>query len=387
MSSEYFGRGSGELYGDYIDFINYVFGFDGHNENFFSLLPKLYKPEYKPLESSYVALIDGKLRAAVGAFDHEIMVSGTKLSCRGIGNVAVHPNTRSKGYMRRLMDMALDDMLRDKIDLSVLGGRRQRYNYFSFEKTGSLYEFAINDDNLRHCFGADRTAYDTVTLANLNENDTAMLNNIEKLHRTQRYSSCRPKERLYDILCSWSSTPYVVTKAGGFSGYLIYKADTVFEMVLCDKSDFINPTITLFDQFKPKKLTVKLPAYEADYISRLYRVCEGYSVGPVANFSVLRFRRVADAFIRLKATYETLPDGELRLLIHGRGGDENIKIFVSGGTCGVIGNDDATYDLEVGHIDAMNLLFSPFCPGRERLPVSARVWFPLPLWLPRADGV
>ena len=34
MSSEYFGRGSGELYGDYIDFINYVFGFDGHNENF-----------------------------------------------------------------------------------------------------------------------------------------------------------------------------------------------------------------------------------------------------------------------------------------------------------------------------------------------------------------
>ena len=83
--------------------------------------------------------------------------------------------------MRRLMDMALDDMVREGIDLSVLGGRRQRYNYFSFEKTGSLYEFTINDDNLRHCFSADRAAYHTVKLTKLNENDTGALRNIKKL--------------------------------------------------------------------------------------------------------------------------------------------------------------------------------------------------------------
>ncbi len=54
--------------------------------------------------------------------------------------------------------------------------------------------------------------------------------------------------------------------------------------------------------------------------------------------------------------------------------------------CGVEANDGA-YDLELEHIDAINLLFSPFCPGRERLPGFARVWRPLPIWLPRADGV
>ena len=152
------------------------------------------------------------------------------------------------------------------------------------------------------------------------------------------------------------------------------------------RGDFINTIITLFDEFKLKKLIVKFPVFETDYIDRLYRVCEGYSVGLVSNFSVLSYRRVADAFIRLKATYEELPDGELRLLIHGRARDETLKIYVSGGCCGVAENDGA-YDLELGHIDAMNLLFSSFCPGRERLPAFARVWLPLPLWLPRADGV
>ena len=48
MSSEYFGRGSGELYGDYIDFINYVFGFDGHNENFSACSPNSTSPVQTP---------------------------------------------------------------------------------------------------------------------------------------------------------------------------------------------------------------------------------------------------------------------------------------------------------------------------------------------------
>ncbi len=386
MNNEYFGRGYAELYEDYIDFINYVFGFNGHNENFVSLLPKLYKPEYKPLEDAYVALIDGKLRAAVGTQNHDIMVAGTKLTCRGVGNVAVHPFTRSRGYMRKLMDMALEDMVSDKIDMSVLGGRRQRYNYFSYEKTGTLYDFTINEDNLRHCFGADRSAYHTMTFPKLDKNDIGALENIKKLLEGQVYYPCRPAEKLYDILCSWSSTPYVVSKAGRFAGYFIYKSETVFEIALCDKDDFINTIIALFDEFKLKKLTIKLPPFEVDYISRLCIRDRGYTIGTAASFSVLNFGRVVVAFIRLKASYEELPDGELRLLIHGRAGDENIRIYARGGVCGVEANDGA-YDLELEHIDAINLLFSPFCPGRERLPGFARVWLPLPIWLPRADGV
>ena len=48
----YFGRGTAEMFDDYIDFINYVFGFNGNSNDFKKLLPKLYKYNYEPAVSS-----------------------------------------------------------------------------------------------------------------------------------------------------------------------------------------------------------------------------------------------------------------------------------------------------------------------------------------------
>jgi hypothetical protein len=44
-------------------------------------------------------------------------------------------------------------------------------------------------------------------------------------------------------------------------------------------------------------------------------------------------------------------------------------------------------DAELGHLEAINMLFSSFCPGRDRLPTFARVWLPLPIWMYAADEV
>ena len=107
MSNEiYYGRGTAEMFDDYMDFINYVFGFNGNSSDFKKLLPKLYKYDYKPAFSSYVTVDNGKLKAAVGAFDHDISVCGRYIKTRGIGNVAVHPYARGCGYMKKLMNMA-----------------------------------------------------------------------------------------------------------------------------------------------------------------------------------------------------------------------------------------------------------------------------------------
>ena len=43
----YKGRGTADMRDDYLDFINLVFGFNGHDKDFLKLLPKLYKEEYK----------------------------------------------------------------------------------------------------------------------------------------------------------------------------------------------------------------------------------------------------------------------------------------------------------------------------------------------------
>ncbi len=405
MRDEYHGRGYEELYWDYVDFSNYVFGFNGDSKNFVKLLPKVFKPEYEPVKSSYVTLIDGRLKASIGAFDHEITVAGELLRCRGIGNVAVHPFARSKGYMRKLMEMAIDDMVSDRIDLSILGGRRQRYNYFSYEKTGEALRFVLNADNMRHCFGADRSARHTVDIVSISPGDLDVLSKIARLLAGRDYAPIRPEEKLYDILTSWESVPYALFKGERFAGYLIYKADEISEIMLSDQADFEDAIISFYDKRKLKNLSIVLPPFEPELIGRLYRISEGYTIGSSKSFSVLNFRRVTEAFLKLKLKYETLPDGELRLKIHGRAGEENIVIRVRGGVGSVsevgtepfggtgpsdgIGPSDGVgvCCLELGHIDAMNLLFSPYCPGRSALPAAARLWLPLPLWLYKADAV
>ena len=116
----YAGRGNASMYDDYLDFINFVFGFNGRERDFPKLLPKLYGREDDPAASSYVVTEGGKLKAAVGAFDHELVVCGRALKCRSIGNVAAHPYDKSRGFMRRLMHMAVEDMVKDGVVLSTL---------------------------------------------------------------------------------------------------------------------------------------------------------------------------------------------------------------------------------------------------------------------------
>ena len=387
MSEIYNGRGNEAFYDEYIDFINYVFGFNGNSHDFKKLLPKLYRTQYKPVENSYITLEDGNIRAAVGAFDHETAICGDVLKCRGIGNVAVHPYARSKGYMKTLMNMSVSDMIADGVDLSILGGRRQRYNYFSYEKTGVSYNFLLNSDNMRHVFGKDRTAYHTLTVRKLESNDEAALDAISDLLVEQVYNPMRDRTRLYDILVSWQNVPYVFEKNGKVAGFCIVGDNKkIYEIVLADKSDFINSIICFYDFIQTSTLTVCLPAFCSEYINALYRVCEGYELSTEKSFSVLNYKNVLSAFLKLKATYTELPEGEIAMLIHGVAGDEKLRIYIRGDAAQVE-EYDGEVDIELDHIDAMNVLFSPFCPIRDTLSHFARILLPLPLWLFYADAV
>ena len=44
---------------DLIDFLNYVFGMNGHDTGFYRLLPKLYRPHYRPEDYNFIVTEDG----------------------------------------------------------------------------------------------------------------------------------------------------------------------------------------------------------------------------------------------------------------------------------------------------------------------------------------
>ena len=380
----YYGRGTAEMFDDYMDFINYVFGFNGDSSDFKKLLPKLYKYEYEPAVSSYVAVEDGKLKSAIGAFDHDVSVCGKLVKTRGIGNVAVHPYARGKGYMKKLMNMALDDMENEGVALSVLGGRRQRYNFFSYDKLGQAVSMSFNGDNFRHTYGRDRKH--TLTFKTLNAGDDDTASKIKELSESHHFYAIREADKYFEIISSWHQKAYAAFENGEFVGYAVGKGSDINELLVCEGQDIREFVCALYDYLGSSSMHIKLPIFLQRYINDLYQLCESYSIETAKSFSVLNYRTVIEAFIKLKATYTDLPDGVLVLGINGRSRRENIMITVCGENIAVE-YTDAEPEIELDHLDAMNLLFAPVCPRRERLPIHAKIWLPLPIYLYSSDAV
>ena len=378
------GKGNPSMQDEYLDFINYVFGFNGQEKDFYKILPKLYKKEYDPSGSSYFLWENGKIKAAVGAFSHDLEIAGERLSCRGIGNVAVHPYSRGKGYMKKTLGMAMDDMVKDGIDISFLGGRRARYNYFSFERAGVALRFKLSSDAIRHHFGKNRTS--RYTYSYVKPEDTRLLDEIAALSDSRPFRPIRPRARLYDTLISWGSRVLAVTEDDRFVGYAVVRDTDVNEVNLTDATELLDVIVGLYDTMKRSEISVILPPFCPEYAEKLFPIAESYEVISPKMCSVLCYERVVRAFFKLKATYETLPDGELTLLIHGRAGDERLLISVRDGIPSV-SPTDLPCDRELSHIDAINLLFSSCDPRRRELPLFARDWFPLPIYMYSADIV
>lgn len=383
----YIGKGNEKYYDEYIDFINYVFGFNGNTNDFKKLLPKLYKPEDKPVENSYIVLEGENIKAAVGAYDLNYRVFDDIIKIRGIGNVAVHPYSRSKGYMKALMSAATADMISDGVDLSVLGGRRQRYNYFGYDKLGATYAFSLVDDNMRHSFGRERVSKFTYRIINADDDKTLML--IKGLIDGQLCAPIRPFEKLYDTLVSWKKTVYVAfDRDGRFVGYCVYGDKSIDEVLVSYDSDIVDFIVGFYDHMECTGLIVRLPEWKQSYIGSLCRLCESYTIEMNKSFSVFNYEKILRLFLRLKSTYFSLPDGELCILIHGTAQDEKLLIVVKSGIPSVtLASPDRKIDIELSHLDAMNFFFATVNTQRNSMPCSVRAWLPLPLWIYSADNV
>ena len=384
----YRGLGNNVPYEEYMQVINEAFGFiNGHPREFTHLLPKLYRPGRRPQDENYVAVEDGKCVAAIGAYSHEIEVCGTRIPCRGIGNVAVLKEYRSKGYMKDCMTMALRDMAWDGIAISTLGGRRQRYRYFSYDHAGTRYGFWVNGDNVRHTYGADYNP--GIDIVQVGADDTALLDSIRALCASGPFVPVRKAEDFHDIASSWFGCLYAGLKDGRFIGYCIREPESaISEIRVVDNADFTDFVIAMMQQVGGGSITLSLPLHQRENINALSLFAEGYEISSCMSFTVLNYRLVCDAFFRLRATYSVPADGKLTMLIHGFAGDELLTFTVKDGVPSVTDAPAGTVpEIELSHVEALSCLFAPVDVNRLDLPAFARDWFPLPIWMYRADEV
>ena len=382
----YCGRGRNVAYTDFMDLINESFGFHEPEQNFLYLLPKCYREEYRPQDSNYVVIDeDGALTTAVGAYDHELVVCGRRIPCRGIGNVGVHPDHRNKGYMKMAMDQSLADMIADGIALSTLGGRRQRYQYFGYDKAGPFYSFEVSSQNARHALKDYGQGY---TVREITDPADPVIDEIMALNAAQPVNPVRPRDRYLDIANSWHARLLVIARSERFVGYCIGNHySSVSELQIVRDEDIMDVLKALYD-FYNGAYHIGLPPHQAAYIHALEPIAESLNLGIAMHFNILNYRLVTEAFLALKQTYTDLPDGEMTLLIHGYAGDERIRVAIQNGIPSAEYIPDTTpVDYELTHLEAIAFLFSPFSPVRDCASALARQWLPLPICMNRADEV
>jgi GNAT superfamily N-acetyltransferase len=383
----YCGRGDQLSHADLMDLINLCFNAQTPESALDGLLPKCYREHYRPQDQNYIITEDGTPVAAVGAYDHAINVCDRHIACRGIGNVAVHPDHRSKGYMKMAMNKALTDMVSDGIALSTLAGHRQRYQYFGYEKSGAQYCFNISPQNIHHLFKDTSCPY---ALKRITDPEDALIDEIIRITDKKPYFPVRPREKYLDIANTWKADLFVLTDIsdGNFIGYcIINKAGTITEIGAKSDEYLLGMLHSVFTYLN-KSFVVNIPSYDIGSLSILVPIAEDHSLGVAMMYNVFDYKTVIDAFMALKLSYTALPEGELTLLIHGFAKDERLRITVKDGKHTLMSVCDAVdFDLELEHLQAIELLFGPISAFRERQNALIRCWFPLPLWMYSADEV
>ena len=370
---------------DLIDFLNYVFGMNGHDSGFYRLLPKLYRPQFRPEDYNFVVTEDGKLRGAVGAYPINMSVMGQELHAIGIGNVAVHPFHRGKGYMKDCMKMAMDDAVEKGMDFAVLGGRRQRYSYFGFELAGVCRKYWLDSTNLRHCFGSAKntTGYKAVQITAADEKAIA---DIDQLVCSRLSHPVRDQDRLFDVLNNWESRVCAVyAPNGAFAGYFLANDKDELREIDCCEGHAQGVVRAAHEFMGCDGINIKVPECAQEITALLTAAAESVSLVHTENYSVFHYEKVVRACLQLRCALSPVCDGEITMKIAGYAGEEKLRIKVQDGKACVEAYDGEC-DVEFTHKQAMNALFALVSEERRTLPAGVGTWLPLPLFVPEVDN-
>lgn len=367
-----------------IETLDKVFFSEEEEIRFLTLLPKLYKEQYKPAENNIILKEDGVIKAAVGCFPVDAVAAGRKMKIMGIGNVAVTEDCRRKGYMIDLMNMALENMIAEGYDYSLLGGQRQRYEYFGYVPAGNGISFTINKGNISRIRNGNTETDFTAEI--LEENNTDAIAKIKALYDDMPFRAERKAENLFDILCSWGCRPYVVCKNGEFKGYFSMKKNYVAEVKAVNAEDLLDIFLCIMKTFEIESITYTVPAYDTETCDYMTKRCCGMSFCHVEQLNVFNYAKFIEAFLTIKAERMNLCSGTLNVLVHGYAKDEMLAITVDGKTV-TVAETDAVPDVELDKLEAVAFFAGQFAVKRLSLPAFAQNWFPVDFFMFGLDNV
>lgn len=382
-----------------VRFIDYVFSKTSRPHDFASMLPKLFSAECEKENFAYLIHSKNKIVAAAYAVPLKVSMGNSEyLNGKCIGTVAVDSAERGKGYMKAIMQKINADIQNQGCDFAVLGGQRQRYEYFDYTPAGFVKNIYITQTNIAHGLKTIKTKpYSFLPL----EENQQYLDDVFNLYchnLSQHYGCVREKTEFINILKSWYFKPYVILMENHFAGYL----NCFFKDEILQINEFYlhNPEDTLYickDLFGlagycgidncclTKSLMFKVNPYQDDLSRQLSEVCENYNVFGEQAFNIFNYERVVNLLMRKKYQKNALQEGVVILNIQDygllrvkieNGYVESKKLDIKDQAC----NNDI---ISLTKVQATALLFSIKSEEFDFKVPSG--WFPLKISIPNSD--
>ncbi len=353
-----------------IDFIDLVFSQVREPHDFEKILPKAYGEGIDTSSIHAIAVRDGMVRGCLGSLPVVQKVLDEELSIGYLGSMSVHRHERGNGVMKVLMEMQIARGKELGLDMMLLGGQRQRYEYYGFYHGGSDYSYYVSSPTVRHGLRGVDAAFDFEKL----ENSGEFVEYALKLYNQQPVTGARTKDNFVAACKSYWSEPWIILKDGKPVGYLVSSANGDHVNELTTEEENMLPTAikSWWVKRSLSALHVTATAYNAPLNRALARFAENYSQGQDCMMLILNPQRVISAYMKLKNSLTPLEDGVMALKL---GDHETLKIKVENGEVTVSPTSDApnaTLTME----EATHFLFgvNRFYAPEIKSPAG---WFPL----------
>lgn len=363
---------------DILDFINYVFSQAHRPHNFKTLLPKVYAHEGFS-QYHYVAVEGGRIRATVAVLPVEMSADcGNKIKIGYVGSVSVHPYDRGAGHMKKLMHMMLRDAQK-KYDLLVLGGQRQRYQYFGFEKGGGRLCFTVTDTNVRHAL-ADLPD-DKLQLRLLTSENDAAMEFVHTLCAKQPMYCIRDDKAFLDIMHSWQGELYVLEENGAVQGYIYARGgNDLAEIGLRNELRIAEAIKTYMARTGEKSVSVRVDLLNHVRMNCLKSFAEKWELTDNEMLHVISWPRVLEELMALKGDFTSLMDGRFVFEVENAG---RYAVEVWQGRVRV-NETQAAPEVCMTPQKAVEFFFSPYTALMVASPLL-KSWLPVPFGMYPAD--
>lgn len=345
---------------------------NGREQDFEKMLPKMCVPDDAHMGKHFGIFEEGQLVSCIGVYPLDGVVAGENIRFATMGNIATHIDHTGKGYMSKLIDVALQELKDLQVDAARLGGNRFRYNRYGFESCGQALYFTFQKGTLAARF----PNAGEITFVKIDPKDTQALAFCCGLYNENAIAVTRSVQDCYAVMTAWEHIPYLCLQGGEPVGYLCADESgmDVAEVFGVDLKRF---TDILCRWQKEKETTVcfALQPHNKEYIRRFAAVSDVMKVQSPSHFKVYNWEKVIGAFLKLKASYLELTKDELVLQIEDYGA---VRIFVDENGAGCEKTDRAPR-LSLTGLEAARFLFGPLAPEDVVAQALDVNWFPLPL--------